>query len=256
MFVETRGNGQERYLCLHGWSGDHGSFRSLVERMPEAATLLCADLPGCGRSSAPDAWSLGAISEEIALTIGKTGGVTLIGHCIGALIGLCAAKRRPDLFTRLILIDAFASWPWYFRVFTNPVWGDKAYATTFGNPAGRWITNKALARRRAADSDLTEGFQRAQQDVQLRYLHLLAEIEGPEQFESLQIPIDIVYGARTFGAVRESAATWQRIWPHAHVHELRDAGHMPLLESPQALSAIVFGEPCIPLPSGWSNTGI
>ena len=98
MFVRQYGDGARAFLCLHGWSGDSGSFRALESFMPGDARLLMADLPGCGSSPQPCDWSLGAITRQIARCIETTdsSSVTLVGNCIGALLGLCVARERPD----------------------------------------------------------------------------------------------------------------------------------------------------------------
>jgi pimeloyl-ACP methyl ester carboxylesterase len=56
----------------------------------------------------------------------------------------------------------------------------------------------------------------------------------------MRMPIDIVYGARTFAAVKKSAALWRTIWPQARCWELPTAGHLPLEEATAQLSEIIF----------------
>ncbi len=51
--------------------------------------------------------------------------------------------------------------------------------------------------------------------------------------------IDIVYGERTFTAVKESVVQWQALWPKARQWRLA-AGHLPIEEVPADLAAIVF----------------
>ncbi len=246
MFVKRHGSGPDAYFCLHGWSGDHRTFDPLLPFVPDGARLYAADLPGCGESAAPERWELSAVSREIGAAIAECGApVTLVGNCIGALLGMRAALEGPERVRRLVLIDAFAFWPWYFRVFTARGWGRYAYACAFANPVGRWIANRSLASKRAGDSDLTEGFARARHEVALRYLDLVGQFQSAEEFSALSLPVDVVFGARSFGAVRESAAVWRGLWPWARIWELKGAGHLPIREAAQALGEIVFGgEPC------------
>lgn len=257
MFVKRYGSGPCAYLSLHGWSGTHRSFEPLVRYMPASASLYCADLPGCGKSPAPATWTLAGVTAEIVRSLDTIDAerLTLVGNCIGALLGLCAALERPERIRRLVLIDAFACWPWYFRVFTGPSWGSYAYSLTFANPIGRWIANQALAAKRSTRSNLTEGFAAARQEVQLNYLRMLTAIESPRRFLPLDVPTDIVFGARSFDAVRESAAEWKKMWPHARVRKLARAGHLPLVEAPITLSRIIFeGGACQPESLRMSNS--
>ncbi len=243
MFIERIGSGDRHYVGIHGWSGDHRTFLPLVNDMPSDITFWCLDLPGCGRSSAPARWTLDAIVDEVARAIPRP--MTVIGNCSGAIPSLLLAQRAPEKVARLVLIDAFAAWPWYFRVFTSPGIGRYAYRSTFANPVGRWITNLSLKNRRRSDTHLTQGFAATDHAVTYRYLTLLREAGEAERFKDLDMPIDIVYGERTFQAVRESAAIWKRMWPHANTWRLPGAGHLPILEATAWLQEILFQEiPC------------
>jgi pimeloyl-ACP methyl ester carboxylesterase len=264
MHLERYGSGSQVYFGLHGWSGDHRTFAPLAEYLPAGASLCSADLPGCGQSPPPQRWDLTTITDEIVVAISELGApaVTLIGNCSGALLGLLAAKQIPNRFQRLVLIDPFAYWPWYFKVFINPSFGKHAYYSTFANPVGRWLTNRSLKRKRTANTHLTQSFASINHETVYRYLVLLTGIEGIAQFDQLRMPIDIVYGARTFGAVKKSAARWRAIWPQARCWVLPGAGHLPLKEATAALSKIIFDralyfeqQPVMPAAPG-SNFGM
>jgi len=241
MHVECYGSGSRVYFGLHGWSGDHATFAPLTRYLPAGFVLYSADLPGYGRSPAPRSWELAAITDEIADAIaGVDSPVTVIGNCSGAVFALLAAERLPRRIERLILIDPFAYLPWYFKIFLNKRIGRYAYYSTFANPVGRWLTNLSLSKHRAADTNLTESFVSVSHDVAYRYLALLGELGAVARFGGLRLPVDLIYGARTFGAVKESIALWRGVWPHARCHELAGAGHLPIQEATGQLSEIVF----------------
>lgn len=242
MYVAKYGAGSRAYFGLHGWGGTHDSFSPLAARMPSGVALYCADMPGYGRSVAPREWSLRAIAEEIAEAISSIDApaVTVIGNCSGAIFGLLAAERVTGRVERLVLIDPFAFVPWYFNLFIERSWGRYAYNSTFANPVGRWITNLSLRGRRSQDSDLTRSFKSVNHETAYRYLELMSKIGGVSRFAALRMPIDIVYGERTFGAVKKSVAMWQAAWPHARAFELEGAGHLPIGEATVRLSEIAF----------------
>jgi len=246
MYVKRYGTaGEQLYFGLHGWSGDHRTFAPLAARMPASAALYSADLPGCGQSPALSNLNVDSVTDEIVKAVlvavppGKQ--VTLIGNCSGAILGLLAAGRIEERVRRLVLIDPFAYWPWYFRVFVAKSFGRYAYRTTFANPFGRWLTNQSLRGHRTAETDLTNSFGEIDHDVAQRYLALLAEVGGIARFANLRrVPIEIVYGERTFGAVKKSVGMWQKIWPQSRARVLAGAGHLPIMEATEALSEIVF----------------
>lgn len=256
MHVERHGTGPRVFLGLHGWSGDHRTFDPLVPHLPADATLHAPDLPGCGATPPPKSWRLDAVAGELAELVRELAPppLTLIGNCSGALLGLAAAMRllasgEISRLERLVLIDPFAYWPWYFRVFVSESIGPYAFAAAFGNPVGRWVVNAALAANRRPETNLTEGFTARSAGIARAYLRLLAEIQGPEQFAPLALPIDILHGERTFGAVRRSARIFAGVWPQARVRVIPGAGHLPILEAPETVARYAFG------PSGAVRTG-
>jgi pimeloyl-ACP methyl ester carboxylesterase len=243
MYLKQYGTGTEVYVGLHGWSGDHTTFAPLAAHLPAEATLYSADLPGCGQSAPPASWDLPSITAEISLALTKLtpAPVTLIGNCSGALLSLLVAQRLPSVH-RLVLLDPFAYWPWYFKVFVAPGWGKYAYFATFANPLGRWLTNTSLHQRRTEKTHLTQSFAGINHTVAHRYLMLLTSITSPNQFQHLRLPIDIIYGTRTFQSIKKSAALWRARWPQACCWEIPGAGHLPLEEATVALSRIIFDQ--------------
>ena len=244
MYVAKYGSGSRAYFGLHGWSGTHDSFAPLAARLPEGAALYCADLPGYGKSPAPREWSLDAIAREIAEAISSIDApaLTVIGNCSGAIFGLLASEHAAKRIERFVLIDPFAFVPWYFDLFVARSWGRYAYKSTFANPVGRWITNLSLRNRRAEESDLTHSFKSVNHETAYRYLELMSGIGGVSRFSRLRTAIDIVYGERTFDAVKKSVVMWQAIWPQARAFELKGAGHLPIGEATTRLSEIAFAD--------------
>jgi pimeloyl-ACP methyl ester carboxylesterase len=211
--------------------------------MPPQARLYAVDLPGYGQSSAPAHWDINLVAQEIAAAMKNIDAqkITLIGNCSGALLGILAAREIGDRLERLVLIDPFAYLPWYFKVFVKTSFGRIAYNVSFANPVGRWLTNLSLSKHRSADTDLTDSFRGIDHNVTFNYLAMLASVEDIEQFGVLKMPIDILYGEKTFGAIRKSLVLWRNIWPHANCREVIGAGHLPIMEATARLSEMIFG---------------
>ena len=245
MYVERYGTGARTYFGLHGWSGDHSTFAPLAKYLPTGATLLSPDLPGYGGSRETRPGELGQVAEALAsaLEAVESQTFTLIGNCSGALLGLAALERQPSIqkrVERLVLIDPFAYTPWYFQLFMVPLFGKVAYYSTFANPLGRVVTNLSLRGHRAEETDLTHSFRRIDHAVSYRYLEMLTGIGSIERWANIELETDLIHGARTFSAIKQSMDMWQRMWPHARVHTLVAAGHLPILESTEELSRLLF----------------
>lgn len=237
------GAGDSIYLGIHGWGGGHDTFEPLLDHLPEGVRILSVDLPGYGASVRLEKWDPDEVARRILATMESEGvsSATLLGNCSGAAFGLVAATVAPERFERLVLIDPFAYFPWYFRLLVMPFFGPLFYWSSFGNPIGRWITNSGLASHRTEESDLTASFQELDHGVVYAYLRMLAAIGHYERFSGLEMPIDLLYGEKTFGAIRRSIEMWSSMWPRAEAKELAGSAHLPIEEAPAQLAEAAFG---------------
>lgn len=243
MHVEEYGRGKRVFLAFHGWGGDHREFAPVAARRPPDARVLSVDLPGYGKSPKPASWDLAELVAEVAALLEERDlrDVTLAGYCSGAVIALLAAERDASRLRRLVLIDPFAYVPWYFRIFLAGEFGRRAYRASFASPAGRRITNWVLRRRQDRNADFMGAFGRVDHEVTLRYMELFGRVGPIARFGRLHLPIDLVCGGRTFGAVRDSVRLYAALWPHARLHRLPGEGHLMMVRGAAAVAGILFG---------------
>ncbi|MBX7259710.1 MAG: alpha/beta hydrolase [Candidatus Hydrogenedentes bacterium] len=243
MNIERFGNGPHVYVGIHGWAGNHRTFAPLVPYLPVNAAFYCVDLPGYGKSPAPNGeWNIDSIATQLAEQVAQLHGrpVTLVGYCGGGNLAILTAAQLEHGIGRLVLIDPFAYMPLYFRIFTWGEFGRHAYTTTFASPMGRWFTNAALRKKRSGKTSLTQAFEKVDHELTLRAIRGFARFPSYTTFRDLHIPVDLAYGAHSFKAVKRSAELWRNVWPHARLHELIGAGHSPIVEATAQLSKIVF----------------
>jgi pimeloyl-ACP methyl ester carboxylesterase len=69
---------------------------------------------------------------------------------------------------------------------------------------------------------------------------MMYEHEGPARYADLDIPVDVIVGEKTFGAVRKSSRILQETWPNVRIHTLAGAGHLPIEEKSEAVAKLVF----------------
>lgn len=101
------GEGPNVALAAHGITGSGVSFGAVGAALPEDWTLLAPDLRGRGDSRAlPGPYGLARHALDVAAVAEHHGSpVVLAGHSMGAYVALLAAAARPELYTRLVLID-------------------------------------------------------------------------------------------------------------------------------------------------------
>ncbi len=250
MHAVKYGTGKNIVIGIHGWSGDQSTYEPLLKYLPEDTTFISIDLPGCGKSPPPKDWKLIEVIEELANWMSQLNEpeITIIGNCSGGLLALelthhLLTKCQSRMVKRLVIIDPYAYFPWYFKVFVSPKIGDigwYAYYTTFANPIGRWLTNLSLTRHRTEETDLTNSFSDVNHRATYNYLKFLTEISEAGKYKIINIPVEIVYGENTFGAVRKSLSIWKKVFPINRTFELKDTGHLPIQENTFGLARILF----------------
>ena len=101
------GEGQP-VLCVHGIAGSCRSWDIIADALAPDHLVLAMDLRGRGLSDKPaSGYSIMHHCQDISALLKDQGieKVAIIGHSLGALIGLAFAAQYPERVDRLILVD-------------------------------------------------------------------------------------------------------------------------------------------------------
>jgi sigma-B regulation protein RsbQ len=111
--VTISGEGAQTLLFAHGFGCDQSMWRLVAPRFTDHAKVALFDHVGAGASDIsaydPNKYAGLAGYASDVIEICETQGlkdVVFVGHSVSAMIGVLAAGRRPDLFSRLVLICA------------------------------------------------------------------------------------------------------------------------------------------------------
>lgn len=207
----------------------------MSEFLPQDLQLCAPDLPGYGSSPEPESYSMAAVCRELE-SLSLPQGTALLGNCSGAIVAAALKQRNPGRWGPMLLLEPFAFVPWYFGLFLVPGLGPLAFRTAFSNPVGRWVTNQFVG---DGEVDMVGSFASIPARVPLGYLRILAEIGTAEHFaESPQKPL-ILHGERSFPEIHRSVEMWSTVWPGADARLLRDCGHLPIDEAPEAVARML-----------------
>ena len=234
------GEGEYSYLLLHGWGGSHKTFLPIRDLIPENARVFVPDLPGYGESTAPRELVLEDFAGSIIGMIPSGNPLTILGNCTGGAIAAEIARIYPEKVARMVIVDPFAYAPWYFKIFLLGDFGRNAYMTTFASKLGRYVTNKFLSSKRSGNTDLTASFKNVNHDLVYRFLKMMASINPTERYSDINKDVQIIYGERTFSAVKKSVDLLLDMWPNSNARELSGIGHLPIEESPDLVARVVF----------------
>jgi pimeloyl-ACP methyl ester carboxylesterase len=246
--VRTHGTGPRTFVALHGWAGSGELFREVADAMDGQATVLAPDMPGYGESSRPEHWRRERIIGDLDRALRPhlqtcEGPVTLVGTCSGAVFALELAlywqRMNGPRVHRLVLFEAFAAMPWYFRLFLTPMVGALLYTLVFQNPIGRWFTEVFL---RGRSSSAANDLGRLPAETTLSYLRLLDDVVAAD-FSELQAPVHLVAGSHTFSEIHHSLTIWRRQWPAATSTIVPGGTHLLVDESPRLAARQILAVP-------------
>jgi pimeloyl-ACP methyl ester carboxylesterase len=140
-------------VCLHSVFVDARSFSGVASRLCNEYRVVCPDLPGHGESEKPPPsrfdYSIPSFADALVQLYGGLGirRAAVVGHGLGGSIAIDLAARRPELVTRLVLIDAICRPnPLFFgdRILLLPVIGGIVYKQLLGRAAFRALFRDRL----------------------------------------------------------------------------------------------------------------
>ena len=242
MQYERFGTGPQRVIFVHGMRNSGEVWWPVRERLDGARiSAWFIDLPGCGRSRAPDRWEQCTIEEyardvtQFAIEMAIDDAV-LVGHSVGAAIVAQVALDRPDLVRGLVLV-APASFEGLDFVSDDGierlVRADDEVVEALTRMAFHRTPDDAtfarvLAVVRSASSVHTEGVVRSMQTCRL--IERVGALDQPtlliEGDHSLHVPL------------RYSLATYAAI-PRCSLHVFHNVGHVPFMEVPDEFAALL-----------------
>lgn len=110
--LKVVGSGEQIIVLAHGFGTDQSLWKHLVPHLVEEYRVILFDNMGAGTTN-PDyfdferystlegyAYDVLAILEELQVQ-----SCIFVGHSVSAMIGAIASITRPDLFSKLVLIN-------------------------------------------------------------------------------------------------------------------------------------------------------
>lgn len=109
--VHVSGRGSQPMLFAHGFGCDQNMWRFIVPAFEDSFQIVLFDYVGAGKSDLsaynPERYgSLEGYADDVlevveALNLDQ---VVFVGHSVSSMVGIIAANRRPEKFSKLILI--------------------------------------------------------------------------------------------------------------------------------------------------------
>jgi pimeloyl-ACP methyl ester carboxylesterase len=250
--VEESGAGKPVVL-LHGMGSSHRSWHRVRRDLSRDARVLAPDLPGyAGSDPVGVGFSPSSVADVLVAVLRDRGATDclLVGHSLGGLVAVTLADRHPGMVRRLVLVAPAGLQP---RLALPGEAIGRILEALIGvrRELGRPVATSAQARRvmfgrvvhhperlHASDARLvleaSRGATRIRQGVKTA-MH--ADIRSA--LRRLPMPVDLVWGTedRLLSPAGVDEARAAR--PGIPVHLIHDVGHLPMLERPAELAAII-----------------
>lgn len=252
-------------LMIHGFRGTHHGLHDIIRALPDFR-IVVPDLPGFGDSTPMtdqrhDIAGYSAFIRQFVHEMHFTQKPTLLGHSFGSIIAASLAASSPELFDRLILINAIASpalkgprkimsygAKLYYRV--GAKLPEKTGRQLLSSKAMVSMTSRVLAKTKdkALRADIHRHHHRYFSSFQTREALLEAfdasiENTAADYAAHINLPTLLIAGAADDIAPLKGQLEIEQLLPDVRLIVVQDVGHLIHREAPkeaaEAISSFV-----------------
>jgi pimeloyl-ACP methyl ester carboxylesterase len=237
-FYQVSGNGGRDILFVHGWAASGRMWLRTMWALRRQFRVWAVDLPGFGRSEAPDIdwYSTESYTDHLAAFCRKVGirPYAVVGHSLGGRLAFDLGRRYPELVERLVAVSpvvtgrlsANLNLVMMGRVgqaltqFSRMVWPLAAagvlstyWAPNFLSPEG--------ARRQVMD------IRRASWEAAVGSLRSVANRDYSPRLAEVAQPALVIVGSRDYTIPPGDSVTAASLLPHGRLVMLDGVHHWP-----------------------------
>lgn len=233
-----RGGEGQTLLFLHGASGAP-AIMPFMEKLAQRFDVLVPEHPGYGLSDEPE-W-LDNIHDAAYFYLDflkhlELKGVTLVGSSMGGWMAMEMAVRDTSRLKALVLVSPAG-------IAAEGVFPADIFLMPQEEVVRRLFHDQKLAEQRLAEPVTPESI-----DIGLKNRHTTARLAWeprlhdphlPKWLHRIDVPVKIVWGREDRILPVAFSKELKRLMPHAEVHILENAGHLPHAEKPDQFVDIV-----------------
>jgi pimeloyl-ACP methyl ester carboxylesterase len=230
-------------VLVHGFAGDKDNFTRLEGHLVRNFRVIVPDLPGFGDATRDPAarYRMADQVERLHAFLNALGvdRMVLGGNSMGGFIASEYAARHPGQVRAVWLLDAAGTEAAHNTPMLQAYLATGEFPLLIREPAGADL----LIRSTMSRPPYFPGFLKrvlAQRGINDYALHseILKDlaINSPmleSQYNALQTPALIVWGAEDRLLNPEAVQTQQRIFPASHCIVMAGIGHVPMIEAPR-----------------------
>jgi pimeloyl-ACP methyl ester carboxylesterase len=242
LHAEERGAGDLSLVFLHYYGGSSRTWKHVTAKLAPDFHTIAIDHRGWGESDAPaDGYRLADLAADAegviaALNLQR---YVLIGHSMGGKVAQLMASRQPAGLAGLVLVAPSPPSP---MIMPAPAREMMAGAYASREAVEATIDNVLTAKPLSAEDreQVIEDSLRGAPQAKIAWPRYTSLENIAAQAGDINVPTLVIAGAldRVDPPIRLRAELLPRI-PQAVMHVLPGTGHLSMLESPDAVSAII-----------------
>ncbi|PZR65360.1 MAG: alpha/beta hydrolase [Solirubrobacterales bacterium] len=243
----------EAVVLVHGNPGSRRDWDDMLSRIAPFVRAVALDMPGFGKADKPDdfSYTVEGYASFLQSALNELGveRAHLVLHDFGGPWGLEWGVRNPDRLASAVLINtgALVGYRWHYlaRIWRTALAGEAFQGATtrsglrtalrHGNPRG---LPRAFVDRMYDDMDA---------ETRRAILRLYRSTDDPDALGRRQAdglrPLDrpalVVWGAHDPYIPVTMAARQREAFPNAEIAVLKDSGHWPFVDDPDAVGRLV-----------------
>jgi pimeloyl-ACP methyl ester carboxylesterase len=236
---DAAGDGDPPMIFVHGWCCDRSYFAPQFEQFATSHAVAALDLRGHGDSGRPEtlsgSYDIGKLADDV-LAVASAAGFgrpVLVGHSLGALIGLACAARA-GATRALVMVDPAPitneGAKKFFRESADAVAADGGGSWRQKFVEGMFLPTDVT--RRAA---IIEQMPRTSPEVAAEVIRVMAEFDGASALAEVTVPVLSIGSAVPTNA----SADLRRLCPAITIGQTVGAGHFNQLEVPGQVNAMI-----------------
>jgi pimeloyl-ACP methyl ester carboxylesterase len=234
---DSAGEGSPHLLFLHGWCGDRSFFAPQFDHFSVGHRVVSVDLPGHGKSRASAAKTVEALAADVA-ALGRDLGLgrgVMVGHSLGAMVGLALIQQAPDLVSAVIMVDppplSQEVWRGFAGELLPAFQGPEAAAARRKFVEQMFLPTDDVARR----AQIVESMCAVPNDLAIAMVRAMAAFDAVAILRSCEVPIlTIASAVPTNGSAFLLEANAKFI-----IGQAVGAGHFLQLEVPEQVNPMI-----------------
>ena len=239
LVYDTAGAGDPPLIFIHGWCCDRSYFAPQFAHFADGHAVAAMDLRGHGDSGRPapraGGYDMDILADDV-LSVAAAAGFgrpVLVGHSLGALIGLTAAARVRAI-RALVMVDPAPITneraKKFFRESADAVAADDDESWRRKFVEGMFLPTDVA--RRAA---IIEQMPATPPGIAAEVLRAMAEFDGAGALAKVAVPVLSIGSAVPSNA----SGDLRRLCPAITIGQTVGAGHFNMLEVPGQVNAMI-----------------